>query len=54
MTFKKTFVDKSRAFISVTIFFIKLYTLVGLGRFNFNKSWVSITDKYGSQKSNSI
>gem|GEM_PF-2128981 len=37
MTFKKTFIDKSGAFIYVTIFFIKLYNLVGLGRFNFSR-----------------
>ncbi len=36
MTFKKTFIDKSGAFIYVTRFFIKLYNLVGLERFNFS------------------
>ncbi len=32
MTFKKAFIDKSGAIIYVTIFFDKLYNLVGLGR----------------------
>jgi len=41
MTFKKTFIDKSGAFIYVTIFLIKLYNLVGLGRFNFTPKGVS-------------
>lgn len=41
MRFKKTFVDKSGALSYVTIFFIKLYNLVGLGRFNFVPGSVS-------------
>ena len=43
MTFKKTFGDKSGAFIYVTIFFLKLYNLVGIGRFNFGEERVSDT-----------
>jgi hypothetical protein len=41
MTLKKTFIDKSGAFIYVTIFLLKLYNLVGIGRFNFAPEWVS-------------
>ena len=43
MTFKKTFIYNSGAFIYVTIFFLKLYNLVGIGRFNFGVGLVSNT-----------